>query len=124
MIRDLIQSNIGMAFNLYLSDAVYDFTCSKKIKGSYNPVTETWGTETDLTYSGRGVLFGSYNNDLVKPENYLASDAKAVILLNEVTGTIEIGDKWDTPKGKFKVISKKPDPAMASISVQLRAADG
>lgn len=54
-IRDELQTEVAAAFDTDLQDAVKDFTGSYTVRGAWNPVTET-GTETQVTYSGRGVL--------------------------------------------------------------------
>lgn len=120
-IRDKVQVKLGKAFNGKLADAVNTFTCSKvTYSGKYNPVTEQYEGEQTVTYQGRGVLFGSYQKDLVKPDNYQADDAKATLLQNEVTATPEIDDVWVTDKGSFKVINIGADPTDSIWKVQLR----
>lgn len=120
-IRDKVQVKLGKAFNGKLGDAVNTFTCSKvTYSGKYNPVTEQYEGEQTVTYQGRGVLFGSYQKDLVKPDNYQADDAKATLLQNEVTATPEINDVWVTNKGSFKVINIGADPTDSIWKVQLR----
>ena len=74
----------------------------------------------DRSYSGRGVLFGSYLKDLVKPADYQAEDAKAIVLQNEVAAVPQIDDVWVTDKGDFKVVNIGADPASATYSIQLR----
>ncbi|MBF7690679.1 glutamate 5-kinase [Acinetobacter pollinis] len=120
-IRDKVQSRLGKAFNTKLSDAVDTFACSKvTYSGKYNPVTEQYEGEQTVTYQGRGVLFGSYQKDLVKPSDYQADDAKATLLQNEVTATPEIDDVWVTSKGNFKIINIGADPTDSIWKVQLR----
>ncbi|MBF7685950.1 hypothetical protein I2F17_08990 [Acinetobacter sp. B10A] len=92
--RDDIQSELAEAFNDDLADAVHSFTCERVQGGEYNPITETVMNGSTINYSGRGVLFGSYQKDLVKPDNYQSDDAKATLLQNEVTATPEINDIW------------------------------
>ena len=72
------------------------------------------------TYSGRGVLFGSYQKDLVKPVDYQAEDAKAIVLQNEVTQVPQIDDVWVTSKGDFKVVNIGADPTDSIWTCQLR----
>ena len=93
-IRDKVQSRLGKAFNTMLSDAVDTFTCERVQGGEYDPITETMKDSSVITYSGRGVLFGSYQKDLVKPDDYQAEDSKGMLLQNEVTATPEINDVW------------------------------
>ncbi|ESK41077.1 hypothetical protein P256_00062 [Acinetobacter nectaris CIP 110549] len=122
-IRDKVQSRLGKAFNTKLSDAVDTFTCSKvTYSGKYNPVTEQYEGEQTVTYQGRGVLFGSYQKDLVKPSDYQADDAKATVLQNEVTAEPQINDVWVTSKGNFKIINIGADPTDSIWKVQLRRA--
>lgn len=120
-IRDKVQAKLGKAFSGKLADAVNTFTCSKIVYlGEYNPVTEQYEGEQITTYQGRGVLFGSYQKDLVKPDDYQADDAKATLLQNEVTATPEIDDVWVTSKGSFKVINIGADPTDSIWKIQLR----
>lgn len=121
MLRDKIQKKIGKAFDKALSDAVSGFSCSKKISGgTFNPATQKWSIEMDLSYSGRGVLFGSYEKSLVKPADYQVCDCRAIILQNEVSGAPEIGDVWATGDGKYQIISGGFDPAKVSYEFQIR----
>ena len=121
MIRDKIQSKLAKAFDKKLADAARAFTCTKVIYlGDYNPVTETYPEQIDGSYSGRGVLFGSYKKDLVKPTDYQVEDSKATLLQNEVTAKPQIDDVWTTEKGQFKVVNVGADPTDSIYSVQLR----
>ena len=71
MIKKKIQSKVTKAFNQKLTDAVNEFTCTKVIySGDYDPITETYSEQIDSSYSGRGVLFGSYKKNFVKPNDY------------------------------------------------------
>ncbi|MFO3735769.1 phage tail length tape measure family protein [Raoultella ornithinolytica] len=54
-IRDELQTEVAAAFDTDLQDAVKDFAGSYTVRGAWDPVTET-GSETLVTYSGRGVL--------------------------------------------------------------------
>lgn len=120
-LRQEIQAEIAAAFSNDLADAVQSFTCSKtEQSGEFDYATQTYPVVTVASYTGRGVLFGSYSKDLVKPVDYQAEDAKATVLQNEVTGVPQIDDVWATPKGSFRVVSIKADPAGATWSIQLR----
>ncbi|MEB6679883.1 glutamate 5-kinase [Acinetobacter lwoffii] len=119
--RDELQEELAAAFNEDLADAVDTFTCEKLIySGEFDFETQTYPIVGDESYSGRGVLFGSYQKDLVKPADYQAEDAKAIVLQNEVTGIPQIGDVWATSKGDFKVVNIGADPVAATYSIQLR----
>ncbi|WOE33100.1 glutamate 5-kinase [Acinetobacter sp. SAAs470] len=119
--KDKIQSKLAKAFDKKLSDAVHAFTCAKVIySGEYDPVTETYPEQIDGSYSGRGVLFGSYKRDFVKPVDYQVEDAKATLLQNEVTAKPQIDDVWTTEKGDFKVVNVGADPTDSIYSIQLR----
>lgn len=118
--RDEIQSELAEAFNDDLADAVDMFTCERVQGGEYDPITETMKDSSVITYSGRGVLFGSYQKDLVKPDDYQADDAKATLLQNELTATPEIDDVWVTSKGGFKIVNIGADPTDSIWKVQLR----
>ena len=119
--RDELQAELAAAFNEDLADAVDSFTCEKPIySGVFDFETQTYPVVGSESYSGRGVLFGSYQKELVKPVDYQAEDAKAIVLQNEVTGIPQIGDVWATSKGDFKVVNIGADPVAATYTIQLR----
>ena len=121
MIKNKIQAKVAQAFSTKLADAVNSFTCEKPIySGEFDFETQTYPIVGSESYSGRGVLFGSYQKDLVKPADYQAEDAKAIVLQNEVTGIPQIGDVWATSKGDFKVVNIGADPISTIYSIQLR----
>jgi hypothetical protein len=121
MIKNKIQSKVAKAFDKKLADAVDSFTCTKEIQsGDFDFETQTYPTITVEAYSGRGVLFGSYLKDLVKPADYQAEDAKAIVLQNEVTAAPQIDDVWNTVKGDFKVVNIGADPTGSIWTCQLR----
>lgn len=121
-LRDKIQGKLAKAFDRKLSDAVHTFTCTKIIySGDFDFATQAYEHQDDASYTGRGVLFGSYQRDLVKPTDYEVTDSKATVLQNEVTAVPQINDVWETAKGQFKVIDISADPANVTWKVQLRA---
>lgn len=123
--RAKIQSKLGKAFSTKLADAVDTFTCTRKVLVSSNPATGQ-DVYDEFIYSGRGVLFGSYLKDLVKPIDYRATDSKAVLLQNEVkdaAGTLvdpDVNDIWVIEGGNYRVVSYGKDPADATWIAQLR----
>ena len=120
-IKDDIQAEVAAAFSADLADAVDTFTCEKLIySGEFNFETQTYPIVGDESYSGRGVLFGSYSKDMVKPIDYQVTDSKAIVLQNEVTGNPQIGDVWITSRGGFKVVNIGADPVAATYTIQLR----
>ncbi|WP_218954897.1 glutamate 5-kinase [Acinetobacter sp. YH12086] len=121
MIKNKIQSKVAAAFNKKLADAVDSFTCEKIIySGEMDFETQTYPIIGDESYSGRGVLFGSYLKDMVKPIDYQVTDCKATVLQNEVTGLPQIGDVWATLKGRFKIVNIGADPTDSIWVCQLR----
>ncbi len=119
--RDELQEELAAAFNDDLADAVDSFTCQKPIySGVFDLETQTYPVTGNESYSGRGVLFGSYQKDLVKPADYQAEDAKAIVLQNEVTAVPQIDDVWTTNKGDFKVVNIGADPTDSIWTCQLR----
>ena len=121
MIKNKIQSKVAKAFDKKLADAVDTFTCEKPIySGEFDFETQTYPVVGSESYTGRGVLFGSYLKDLVKPADYQAEDAKAIVLQNEVTAVPQIGDVWNTVKGDFEVKNIGSDPVSATYIIQLR----
>ena len=120
-IKDDIQAEVAAAFSADLADAVDSFTCTKLIySGVFDFETQTYPVIGSESYSGRGVLFGSYQKELVKPTDYQAEDAKAIVLQNEVTQVPQIGDVWATSKGDFKVVNISQDPTNSIWTCQLR----
>ena len=125
--RDEIQTEIASAFSAddELLDAVNTFTCTRKVLVSSNPATGV-DVYDEFIYSGRGVLFGSYSKDLVKPLDYQATDSKAVLLQNEVISSdgvqIEpkISDVWVIESKKFRVVNYSQDPFKSCWFCQLR----
>ncbi len=121
MIKNKIQSKVAKAFDKKLGDAVDTFTCSKEIQsGNFDFATQTYPVITVEAYTGRGVLFGSYLKDMVKPTDYQVTDCKAIVLQNEVTQVPQIGDVWTTSKGRFKLVNIGVDPVSATYTAQLR----
>ncbi len=108
-----------------LADAVDTFTCTRKLLTGSNPATGE-DTYTEYVYGGRGVLFGSWAKDLVKPIDYRATDSKAVLLQNEVkdaAGTLvepDVNDIWMIEGGNYRVVNCGHDAADATWTVQLR----
>lgn len=120
-LRDELQADIAEAFSTDLDDAVSEFTCTKIIYGDeMDFATQTYPVTGNESYSGRGVLFGSYQKDMVKPNDYQITDCKAIMLQNEVTGQPQISDIWVTVKGEFKVVNIVADPVGVIWKVQLR----
>ncbi|PKF33411.1 glutamate 5-kinase [Acinetobacter proteolyticus] len=118
-LRDELQADIAQEFDSDLADAVQSFSCERKIKAEWDPLTETH-REIKQTYTGRGVLFGSYSQYEIQTLGVLATDKKAVVLQNEVTMKPKIDDEWFTPLGMFRVIHIQQDPAETIWKCQLR----
>lgn len=126
MIKNKIQSKVAAAFSKKLTDAVDSFTCEKIIySGGMDFETQTYPIIDIQTYNGRGVLFGSYLKDMVKPIDYQVTDCKATVLQNEVIKDDvehkpQISDVWTTSKGRFKVVNIGADPTSSIWVCQLR----
>lgn len=119
--REELQAELAEAFSTDLADAVDTFTCEKPVySGEFDFETQTYPVVGSESYLGRGVLFGSYQKDLVKPADYQAEDAKAIVLQNEVSGVPQIDDVWVTSKGDFKVVNIGADPTNSIWTCQLR----
>ena len=119
--REELQAELAEAFSADLADAVDTFTCEKLIySGEFDFETQTYPVIGDESYSGRGVLFGSYLKDMVKPTDYQVTDSKATVLQNEVTGIPQIGDVWATVRGGFKLVNIGADPTSSIWTCQLR----
>ena len=120
-IKDDIQAEVAAAFSADLADAVDTFTCEKPIySGEFDFETQTYPVVGSESYSGRGVLFGSYLKDMVKPTDYQVTDSKAIVLQNEATTVPQIDDIWVTNKGDFKVVNIGADPTDSVWICQLR----
>ena len=120
MIKNKIQSKVAKAFNSKLADAVDTFTCSKEIQsGDFDFSTQTYPVITIEAYTGRGVR-GNYLRDMVKPIDYQTTDAKVIVLQNELTGIPQIGDVWQFADGGFEVKNISQDPTKSIYVIQLR----
>lgn len=118
--RDELQEELAVAFNEDLADAVDTFTCEKLIySGEFDFETQTYPVVGSDSYSGRGVR-GNYLRDMVKPIDYQTTDAKAIVLQNELTGIPQIGDVWQFGDGGFEVKNIGSDPVAATYTIQLR----
>ena len=119
-IKDDIQAEVAAAFSADLADAVDTFTCEKLIySGEFDFETQTYPVVGDESYSGRGVR-GNYLRDMVKPIDYQTTDAKAIVLQNELTGIPQIGDVWQFADGDFEVKNISQDPTSSIWTCQLR----
>ncbi len=119
-IKDDIQAEVAAAFSADLADAVDTFTCEKLIySGEFDFETQTYPVVGDESYSGRGVR-GNYLRDMVKPIDYQTTDAKAIVLQNELTGIPQIGDVWQFADGGFEVKNISQDPTSSIWTCQLR----
>ncbi|MEG1226422.1 MAG: glutamate 5-kinase [Hafnia sp.] len=125
-IRDELQTEVATAFDTDLQDAVKDFTGTYTVRGDWDPVTET-GSETQVTYSGRGVL-ARYKLRRIDGVNILHGDLKLTALVNEVTDRPAVGHFVTAPEPitgvpqRYEVITAAVDSAGAAYSIQLRRA--
>ena len=125
-IRDELQTEVAAAFDTDLQDAVKDFTGTYTVRGDWDPVTET-GSETQVTYSGRGVL-ARYKLRRIDGVNILHGDLKLTALVNEVTDKPAVGHFVTAPEPitgvpqRYEVITAAVDSAGAAYSIQLRRA--
>ena len=118
--RDELQEELAAAFNEDLADAVDTFTCEKPIySGEFDFETQTYPVVGSDSYSGRGVR-GNYLRDMVKPIDYQTTDAKVIVLQNELTGIPQIGDVWQFADGGFEVKNIGADPTSSVWVCQLR----
>lgn len=118
--RDELQEELAAAFNEDLADAVDTFTCEKPIySGEFDFETQTYPVVGSESYSGRGVR-GNYLRDMVKPIDYQTTDAKVIVLQNELTGIPQIGDVWQFADGGFEVKNISQDPTKSIYVIQLR----
>ncbi|QVV63290.1 glutamate 5-kinase [Citrobacter koseri] len=125
-IREKLQTKVAKAFDTKLSDAVNNFTGSYVIQTGWDPVTET-GSETTVTYTGRGVL-SKYSLNRIDGVNILHGDLKLTALTNEVTDEPKVDHIITAPdlitgaQQRYKVITAGSDPAKSTYSIQLRRA--
>jgi len=120
MIKNKIQAKVAQAFSTKLADAVDTFTCEKLIySGEFDFEMQTYPVVGDESYSGRGVR-GNYLRDMVKPIDYQTTDAKVIVLQNELTGIPQIGDVWQFRDGGFEVKNISQDPTSSIWTCQLR----
>ncbi|HDS3653554.1 TPA: glutamate 5-kinase [Klebsiella aerogenes] len=125
-IRDDLQTEVAAAFNTDLQDTVKDFTGTYTVRSDWDPVTET-GTETQVTYLGRGVL-ARYKLRRIDGVNILHGDVKLTALINEVTDKPAVEHIITAPDPitgvlqRYEVITASADSAGAAYSIQLRRA--
>lgn len=127
-IRDELQTEIAAAFDAEdeLADAVNTFTGSYVVQSGWDPVTET-GSETTVTYTGRGVL-SKYSLNRIDGVNIMHGDLKLTALVNEVTDKPNVDHIITAPdlitgsEQRYKVITAGTDAAAATYSIQLRRA--
>lgn len=125
-IRDELQTEVAAVFDTDLQDAVKDFTGTYTVRGDWDPVTET-GSETQVTYSGRGVL-ARYKLRRIDGVNILHGDLKLTALVNEVTDKPAVGHFVTAPEPitgvpqRYEIITAAVDSAGAAYSIQLRRA--
>ncbi|WP_410791225.1 glutamate 5-kinase [Klebsiella aerogenes] len=125
-IRDELQTEVAAAFDTDLQDAVKDFTGTYTVRGDWDSVTET-GTETHVTYSGRGVL-ARYKLRRIDGVNIFHGDVKLTALVNEVTDKPAVEHIITAPDPitgvlqRYEVITASADSAGAAYSIQLRRA--
>ncbi|HDX8994812.1 TPA: glutamate 5-kinase [Klebsiella oxytoca] len=125
-IRDELQTEVAAAFDTDLQDAVNEFTGSYKVRSVWDPVTET-GSETQVTYLGRGVL-ARYKLRRIDGVNILHGDLKLTALVNEVTDKPAVGHFVTAPDPitgvlqRYEVTTAAADSAGAAYSIQLRRA--
>ena len=118
--REELQAELAAAFNEDLADAVDTFTCEKPIySGEFDFETQTYPVIGSESYSGRGVR-GNYLRDMVKPIDYQTTDAKVIVLQDELTGIPQIGDVWQFKDGGFEVKNISQDPTSSIWTCQLR----
>ena len=118
--REELQAELAEAFSADLADAVDTFTCEKPIySGEFDFETQTYPVVGSESYSGRGVR-GNYLRDMVKPIDYQTTDAKAIVLQNELIGIPQIGDVWQFADGGFEVKNISQDPTSSIWTCQLR----
>ncbi|WP_332840518.1 hypothetical protein [Klebsiella variicola] len=85
------------------------------------------GTETQVTYSGRGVL-ARYKLRRIDGVNILHGDVKLTALVNEVTDKPAVGHIITAPDPitgelqRYDIITASADSAGAAYSIQLRRA--
>ena len=150
MINAILNKHLPKAFDNQLRDAVKSFEGSRKSTGgTYDPITDTYVGNTDVTYSGRGV-FGSYKIEETQDTQIGLKDVKLTCLQIEVTKipvyryvdktrfasryyyVAPLGDVVTHPKpddivvqgdNEYRIIDVKRDPTSSIWIMQLRGID-
>lgn len=150
MINAILSKHLPRAFDNQLRDAVRSFEGSRKgTGGTYDPITDTYVGNTDVTYSGRGV-FGSYKIEETRDTQIGLKDVKLTCLQIEVTKIpvyryadktrfanryyyiAPLGDVVTHPKpddivvqgdNEYRIIDVKRDPTSSIWIMQLRGID-
>lgn len=115
--REELLKELSAAFSDELSDAVTDFTGFREgVQGDYDPVSDTYTNQPDLTYTGRGV-FSNFDIRLIDEAKVLSTDKQLLVLQSEVTEEPKIGDVIDD---QYKVHNKTMDSVGATYRLHLR----
>lgn len=109
-LRNDIQTDVGVAFDGDLADAVQSLTLIQ-VTSLYDLLSgENVNTET--TVATRGAVTG-FTNIEVFNESFQPTDVKILILQNELEAIPKIDDYIETATTKYKIIIVKQDPAGA-----------
>lgn len=123
MINAILNKHLPRAFDNQLQDAVKSFEGSRKgTGGTYDPITDTYVGNTDVTYSGRGV-FSDYKVDETKDTQINLSDIKLTALAIEVTANPQVDDVIVQDDKGYRVLNVGSDPTGSVWTLQLRGID-
>ena len=118
-LRDDIQTDLGIAFDTDLADAVKIFEFTSRGDSSYDTNTGLVST-TDQSAFSRGV-FNDPTQDQLQDSNVRPTDVVITILQNELTLVPKPNDFLTVETTKeFTVYKVKEDPADASWEVYAR----
>ena len=119
-LRDEIQTEVGLAFNDDLADAVQTIIVVDNKNSIYNPTTGDY-SESGLTYSTRGVM-SSYTQLEIRNSGGAIdiTDNKVLILTNEISVILRTDYLLRIGSLEYRILKIKLDPAKATYTLQVR----
>jgi hypothetical protein len=103
------------------ADIPYDVTVWRTVPGEPDPETP-WipGEPTTTSYVGKGFT-ETFSADYISGGLVEANDLKVVILIPTLAITPELSDVVTVRGQTYTIISISPDPALATVALQVRA---
>ena len=122
-LRADVQDSVADAFDGDLNDAVKEFVLEQSVRtdGTYDTATGLFTAGAVTNYSSRGV-FSNYDLEERFNTAIEVTDLKLIILANEITADPNLKDVIIEGTDRYRIINKSFDPAIATITLQIRKA--